>query len=123
MSAENCVACAKFDPGVPSALTIPSDSRLFTVSPVLGAYVAKRWSKERFSPTMTITCLMGEAVMASPVFALMGPAAKAGVTAGTRGSVDASHKDKVVLKALAHLTTMTARLMHIQRAPTVTWTP
>src|SRR5215831_18441326 len=71
MSARNCVACEKWGPGDPSALIIPSESKLFTVSPGLATYVANRWSNERFSPTMTITCLMGVAVLASPLGALL----------------------------------------------------
>src|SRR5215469_10579873 len=71
MSASNCVACEKLAPGVPSRLIIPSESKLFTVSPRLGTYVANRWSNDRFSPTMTITCLMGVTVLASPLGALL----------------------------------------------------
>src|SRR5262245_13517559 len=71
MLALNCVACEKFAPGVPSALIIPSESKLFTVWPGLATYVAKRWSNERFSPTMTITCLMGVTVLPSPLDALL----------------------------------------------------
>src|SRR5580658_477144 len=33
--------------------------------PSFGLYVAKTWSKERFSPMMTMTCLMGDFVLPS----------------------------------------------------------
>ena len=33
--------------------------------------MANRWSNERFSPTMTITCLIGVTVLASPLAALL----------------------------------------------------
>src|SRR5262249_60399227 len=69
-SAENCTACEEFGPGNPLALIICSESELFTVSPDVGTYVAKRLSKDRFSPTITITCLMGVAVLESPLWAL-----------------------------------------------------
>src|ERR1700756_2623200 len=58
-SAAYCWANAKFDPGVPSSLTIFFDSRLSTLSPFFGWYVAKMWSNVRFSPTITITCWIG----------------------------------------------------------------
>src|SRR5262249_13513459 len=41
------------------------------VLPDLGTYVANRWSNERFSPTMTTTCLIGVTVLASPLGALL----------------------------------------------------
>src|SRR6185369_5548864 len=54
-----CADSAKFGPGVPSAFTIPFDRRFDTVWPAFGTYVPKAWSKVRFSPSSTMTCLMG----------------------------------------------------------------
>src|SRR5271156_1429012 len=61
-----CSATGKFGPGVPSAFTIPSERRFQTVSPLFGGtYVAKTWAKLRFSPMMTMTCLIGVVVASS----------------------------------------------------------
>ncbi len=57
-----CSYFVKFGPGVPLLLMIPSDSRFHTFCPFLGTYVAKTWSKLRFSPMITITCLIGDLV-------------------------------------------------------------
>src|SRR5215469_15669349 len=102
MSAEYCLACKKFGPCVPLGLMIPSDSKLLTVSPAFGTYVAKRWSKERFSPTMTITCLMGVTVLESPVgfCGFAEPAANAGVMTGPTAMVSASNKDIIFLESV-----------------------
>src|SRR6185437_256511 len=43
---------------------MPLVSRLATLSPGAGRKVAKRWSKERFSPTTTTRCSIGVAVRA-----------------------------------------------------------
>ena len=59
MSADNCIARESFGPGLPSALMMPCDGRVNTEFPLAGSSVAKRWSNERPSPTITMTCLMG----------------------------------------------------------------
>src|SRR5271163_3127911 len=48
-----------------SRVTMPLERRLSTLSPRFGTYVAKTWSKLRFSPMITITCLIGDAVLLS----------------------------------------------------------
>ncbi len=63
--ADFCATRLKLGPGVPSALMIPSERRFKTLSPRFGWYVAYTWSNDRFSPTMTRTCLIGERVSPS----------------------------------------------------------
>src|SRR6202007_786452 len=58
-TAWNCWALSKCLPGVPSALTMPLDSRFETPSPLGETYVANRLSNERFSPISTMTCFIG----------------------------------------------------------------
>jgi hypothetical protein len=72
---------------------MPSESRFNTESPLFGTYVAKRWSNERFSPTMTITCLMGVAVLESPARGFLAAPAKAGVMLGPKATVSVSNSD------------------------------
>src|SRR5579875_7784 len=54
-----------FGPGEPSGLTIPSESRFQTVCPCGGTYVPKTLSNVRFSPMISITCLIGVFVWSS----------------------------------------------------------
>src|SRR5580704_1737170 len=55
---------------------MPLERRLSTLSPRFGTYAAKTWSKLRFSPMITITCLIGDAVF--PSFEAPGCACAAG---------------------------------------------
>ena len=61
---------------------MPLLRRLSTVLPFFGTYVAKTWSKLRFSPMMTMTCLIGVTVLPSPglLLADSAVAARAGPT-------------------------------------------
>src|SRR3984893_12651906 len=61
-SARRCAALANSGPGLPSLLTIPADSRLWTAAPDLGWNTPNKLSKLRFSPTTTIRCSIGVVV-------------------------------------------------------------
>src|SRR5580658_11079678 len=50
-----------------SSVMMPFERRLSTLCPFFGTYVAKTWSKLRFSPMITMTCLIGVVVSLSPV--------------------------------------------------------
>src|SRR5580700_9060373 len=67
--AASCWAFRKWGPGMAfrlaSNVMMPFESRLSTLSPFFGTYVAKTWSKLRFSPMITITCLIGDVVLLS----------------------------------------------------------
>src|SRR4029077_13765409 len=56
---------ANSGPGLPSVLTIRADSRLRTAAPDFGWYAPNKFSKLRFSPTTTIRCSIGVAVVAA----------------------------------------------------------
>ena len=91
MFVEFWTALEKSGPGLPSLVTIPSDSKLLTVSPAFGTYAAKRWSNERFSPTITITCLMGVAVLELSRSGSLPSAARAGVRLGPSATASVSN--------------------------------